>query len=172
MAHAPFGHSAWPGDSNRGDRVLDPVLSPKNVVGWGQRRVLTSSELRDTATALQGPLTTELPSWLVAARAAESKKAKDLLVLDLREVTSFTDYFVICTSANPRQGQAIADEIGRQLKELGELPISAEGYDSAEWILLDYGDFLVHILSGEARSYYDLERLWRHAKTVNLESPR
>jgi ribosome-associated protein len=172
MAQAPFGHSAWPEDSNRGDRVLDPVLSPKNVVGWGQRRVLTSSELRDTATALQGPLTTELPSWLVAARAAESKKAKDLLVLDLREVTSFTDYFVICTSANPRQGQAIADEIGKQLKELGELPISAEGYDSAEWILLDYGDFLVHILSGAARSYYDLERLWRHAMTVNLKSPR
>ncbi|HXR76459.1 MAG TPA: ribosome silencing factor [Bryobacteraceae bacterium] len=113
-----------------------------------------------------------MPNWLVAARAAESKKAKDLLVLDLREVTSFTDYFVICTSANPRQGQAIADEIGKQLKELGELPVSAEGYDPAEWILLDYGDFLVHILSTAARSYYDLERLWRHAKAVDLESLR
>jgi ribosome-associated protein len=113
-----------------------------------------------------------LPDWLVATRAAESKKAKDLLVLDLREVTSFTDYFVICTSANARQGQAIADEVGHRLKELGELPVSAEGYDAGEWILLDYGDFLVHILSSAARSYYDLERLWRHAKTVDLEPLR
>ena len=63
-------------------------------------------------------------------------------------------------------------EIGKQLKELGELPVSAEGYDPAEWILLDYGDFLVHILSTAARSYYDLERLWRHAKAVDLESLR
>ena len=93
-------------------------------------------------------------------------------MLDLREVTSFTDYFVICTSANARQGQAIADEVGHRLKELGELPVSAEGYDAGEWILLDYGDFLVHILSSAARSYYDLERLWRHAKTVDLEPLR
>jgi len=148
------------------------LLRATNVVGWGQGEVLTSSKLRDIIQGHQGPVTTELPNWLVAARAAESKKAKDLLVLDLREVTSFTDYFVICTSANPRQGQAIADEIGKQLKELGELPVSAEGYDPAEWILLDYGDFLVHILSTAARSYYDLERLWRHAKAVDLESLR
>lgn len=105
----------------------------------------------------------------MAARVAEEKKAKDILILDLREVTSFTDFFVICTSANPRQAQAIADEIGKQLKTLGELPISSEGYDSAEWVLLDYGDFLVHIFSEAARKYYDLERLWRPAKVVSLE---
>jgi ribosome-associated protein len=111
----------------------------------------------------------DLPSWLVAARAAESKKAKDLLVLDVREVTSFADFFVICTSANQRQGQAIADEIGKQLKEAGELPVSVEGYDAAEWILLDYGDFLVHVFSEKARSYYELERLWRHGKHIDVE---
>ena len=105
----------------------------------------------------------------MAARVAEEKKAKDILILDLREVTSFTDFFVICTSANPRQAQAIADEIGKQLKTLGELPISSEGYDSGEWVLLDYGDFLVHIFSEAARKYYDLERLWRPAKVVSLE---
>lgn len=76
---------------------------------------------------------------------------------------------MICTSANPRQAQAIADEIGKQLKTLGELPISSEGYDTGEWVLLDYGDFLVHIFSETARSYYDLERLWRHARVVSLE---
>lgn len=106
---------------------------------------------------------------MMAARVAESKKAKDLLVLDLREVTSFTDYFVLCTSASSRQGQAIADEIGKRLKEMGELPVSTEGYDRAEWILLDYGDFLVHIFSEAARSYYELERLWRHARATPLD---
>ena len=89
-------------------------------------------------------------------------------MLDLREVTSFTDFFIICTSANQRQGQAIADEIGKQLKSIGELPVSSEGYDQAEWILLDYGDFIVHIFSESARSYYDLERLWRDAKLISF----
>lgn len=110
----------------------------------------------------------DTPNWLVAAQAAESKKAADLRVLALREITSFTDYFVICTSGNPRQGHAIADEIGRQLKQMGEVPVSVEGFDSGEWILMDYGDFIVHIFSAAARSYYDLERLWRHATLVPL----
>lgn len=108
------------------------------------------------------------PNWLVAARAAESKKAKDLLILDFRGVTSFTDFFIICTSTSQRQGQAIADEIGKQLKQMGELPVSVEGYDAGEWVLLDYGDFVVHIFSESARAYYQLERLWQQAKTVKL----
>jgi ribosome-associated protein len=62
----------------------------------------------------------------------------------------------------------VADEIGKQLKETGELPISLEGYDAAEWILMDYGDFIVHVFSEAARAYYDLERLWRHAKHIDL----
>lgn len=103
---------------------------------------------------------------MVAVEAAESKKAINLIVLDLREVTSFTDYFVICSSANPKQAQAIADEVGKRLKGIGELPVSVEGYESAEWVLMDYGDFLVHVFSDTARHYYDLERLWRHASRV------
>ena len=104
----------------------------------------------------------------MAAKAAECKKASDIRVLDLREVTSFTDYFVICTAANPRQGHAISDEIHKQLKDTGELPVSVEGYEQADWVLMDYGDFIVHIFSETARSYYDLERLWRHAKAMDL----
>ena len=107
-------------------------------------------------------------SWLIAVRAAESKKATDIRVLDLTGITSFTDYFVICTGSNPKQIQAIADEIGLTLKEFGELPHSLEGYKQAEWILADYGDFLVHIFSEKARAYYDLERLWRNAKDVAI----
>src|SRR5205823_14517978 len=110
---------------------------------------------------------TETP-WLTAVRAAESKKASDIKVLDLTGITSFTDYFVLCTGSNPKQIQAIADEIGQKLKEAGELPQSIEGYNQAEWILADYGDFLVHVFSEKARDYYDLERLWRSAKDVSI----
>ena len=81
------------------------------------------------------------PPWLIAARAAESKKATDIRVLDLREVTSFADFFVVCTGSNPKQIQAITEEIGRQLDERGEYPVSVEGFENAEWVLADYGDY-------------------------------
>jgi ribosome-associated protein len=108
--------------------------------------------------------------WLAAVHAAEDKQARDIRVLDLREITSFADYFVICTGANTRQIQTIADEIEQRLKKLGERPISIEGYDVAEWVLMDYGDYLIHIFSEKTRQYYDLERLWRDAKIVEWES--
>ncbi len=106
--------------------------------------------------------------WLEAVRAAEEKQAHNVKVLDLRDVTTFADYFVILSGTNTRQIQAIADEVHQHLKKLGETPNSMEGYDNAEWILMDYGDYLVHIFSDKARLYYDLERLWRDAKTVEL----
>lgn len=81
-------------------------------------------------------------------------------------MTSFTDFFVVCSGANARQIQAIADEVNQQLKKAGELPLSVEGYKNAEWVLADYGDFVVNIFSEKARAYYDLERLWRDGKTV------
>ncbi len=92
-------------------------------------------------------------------------------ILDLREITSFTDFFVLCSVSNPRQGHAVCDEVEKELKLTGELPVSIEGYDAAEWILMDYGDFLVHIFSEKARAYYDLERLWRHAKAIESPQP-
>ena len=108
------------------------------------------------------------PPWLTAVRAAESKKATDIQVLDLREVTSFADFFVVCTGSNPKQIQAICEEIGLQLDQRGERPVSVEGFKNAEWVLADYGDYLVHVFSAKARAYYDLERLWRHAKVVTI----
>lgn len=77
---------------------------------------------------------------------------------------------MICSVSNARQGQAVCDEVEKQLKAIGERAVSIEGYDTAEWILMDYGDFLVHIFSETARAYYDLERLWRHASTVELSN--
>ena len=90
-------------------------------------------------------------------------------MLDLTGITSFADYFVICTGANQRQIQAISDEVHLQLKrQAGELPISVEGYEQGEWVLADYGDLLVHIFSPKSRDYYDLERLWRSAKPIGI----
>lgn len=125
----------------------------------------TARKPRLTATAETQP---HIEPWLAAVRAAESKQAHDIKVLDLRGVTSFADYFIVCHGANSKQNQAIADEIGLQLKEAGEMPSSVEGYDQAEWVLLDYGDYIVHIFSQKARDYYDLERLWRAAKLVEI----
>jgi ribosome-associated protein len=106
---------------------------------------------------------------MMAVRAAESKKAADIKVLDLTGITSFTDYFVLCTGANSPQVQAISDEITLRLKDRGELPLSVEGYNQAEWVLIDYGDFLVHVFSPKSREYYALERLWRNAKVLDFE---
>ncbi|HEY1755575.1 MAG TPA: ribosome silencing factor [Bryobacteraceae bacterium] len=104
--------------------------------------------------------------WKEAVKAADAKQAKDVRILDLRDVTSFADYFVICSGTNSRQCQAIADGIQMHLKTLGEQANNIEGYKNAEWVLMDYGDYLVHVFSEKARAYYDLERLWRDAKTV------
>ncbi|WP_202901628.1 ribosome silencing factor [Bryobacter aggregatus] len=106
------------------------------------------------------------PEILAACRAAESKKALDLKILDLRNISSFTDYFLLCSGSNIRQNQAISDEIAKQLLELGLKATSVEGYGSANWILMDFGDFIVHIFSEESRGYYDLERLWGVAPAV------
>ncbi len=109
-----------------------------------------------------------MENWAAAARAAESKKALNVHALDLREVATFADYFLVCHGTNPRQIQAIGDAIGEELVKIGERPASIEGYENAEWILMDYGDLVVHIFSEKAREYYALERLWRHAKDVAI----
>src|SRR5512146_1799940 len=102
-----------------------------------------------------------------AVAACEDKKADRLSVLELEKNSgAFTDYFVICSGTNPRQLQAISDEVELRLKNLGLYPKSVEGYRQAEWVLLDYVDFVVHVFSQKARDFYDLERLWKSAKKV------
>ena len=101
-------------------------------------------------------------------RAAQSKKATDIKVLDLTAVTTFTDFFLICNGANAKQMQAITDEIALQLKKIGERPTSVEGYDQGDWVLSDYSDLIVHVFSENARAFYDLDRLWRQGKVVEL----
>lgn len=103
----------------------------------------------------------------LSVQAIESKKGEDLVILEMdRNAGAFTDYFVLCTGTNPRQVQAISDEIERELAQAGVRPNSLEGYNQAEWVLLDYVDFVVHIFSERARKFYDLERLWKSAKRL------
>lgn len=108
------------------------------------------------------------PRVLLALQSAADKKAINMVVLDLREIASFTDYFIITSGANERQVQAIADEVYERLKHEGSPAARIEGYKTAEWVLLDYGDFVVHVFDEKARSFYDLERLWRESKKVEL----
>ena len=109
--------------------------------------------------------------WL-AVEAARDKKAKQIVLLELRQVAGFTDYFLICTSTSSRQAQAISDEVDRQLSLAGLQAAHIEGYNHAEWILLDCVDFVVHIFSEKAREFYDLERLWRTAPRLPVEGER
>ncbi len=130
----------------------------------------TITDLIDTEAFEENEEETEFqePGWVIAVQGAREKQAQDILVLDLSGVTTFTDHFVICCGTNPRQNQAITDEIHFQLKKRGEIPHSIEGYEQGEWILSDYGDFLVHVFSPKSREYYSLERLWREGKPVEL----
>ena len=110
-----------------------------------------------------------LPPLEGALEAARSKKAQGITVLDLEGVADFTDYFLVCSGANARQVQTISDEIERRLKQDGLYPAHVEGYNHAEWVLLDYVDFVVHIFSERARGFYDLDRLWRTARRVPID---
>jgi len=111
---------------------------------------------------------TELKQQINEAIAAcEEKQAQELTILELEQGSgAFTDYFVMCTGTNPRQIQTIADAVDERLEQIGLRTTHREGYKQAEWVLLDYVDFVVHIFSEKARHFYDLERLWKSAKRV------
>src|SRR5512139_3619857 len=104
----------------------------------------------------------------IAVSAADDKKAHDLVALDISEIASFASYFLLCTGDSSRQMQAIADEVEKQLKAKGIRPAHVEGYQNSEWIVLDYLEMVVHIFSKTARAYYDLERLWRDGKKLDI----
>lgn len=122
-----------------------------------------------TVTETRTPFSELDENIRLAIACANDKKAVNTVVLDLREIASFTEFFVITGGTNQRQVQAIADEIQEQLKkQLASRPIRIEGYNTAEWILLDYGDFIAHVFDQKSREFYDLERLWRDARKVEI----
>jgi ribosome-associated protein len=108
------------------------------------------------------------PRALAIARAGLDKKAEDVLVLDVRGLTSYADYFVIMTAESDRQAGAIADHVEETMKAQGATKVGVEGYESGRWILVDYGDVVAHVLSREARGFYDLEGLWADAPRVQV----
>ena len=108
-----------------------------------------------------------------AARIADDNRAKDILLLDLRQATPLIDFFVIASANSRRQAYAIASEIDQELKKLGEAKLGMEGAEEGRWILVDYGDFVVHIFSEDARTYYALEEIWGDApRASNVCEPR
>ena len=123
------------------------------------------SKTTSTRATTQPNLPDELAS---VAQAAADKKATAMVLLDLRKAQAFTDHFFICTGQNARQVKAIADAIEAALAELGLKPAHVEGYAQADWILLDYFTFVVHVFSPELRRFYDLERLWGSAERTEL----
>jgi ribosome-associated protein len=107
-----------------------------------------------------------------AVRAAEDKKAIDVVVLDLRRAAGFTDFFVITSGTNSRQVRAIADAVMEVLAKENVKPAHVEGYDRSEWVLIDYFDFIVHVFAPETRMFYGLERLWGNAERIEVSPQR
>ena len=108
------------------------------------------------------------PSLQLTIEIAQDNKAQDICLLDMREVCSFTDYFLIFSGTSTRQIQSVSDSILEALKKSGAPPLHVEGYRAAEWVLIDFFDFVVHIFSRRAREFYDLERLWGTAPHIDL----
>ena len=126
---------------------------------------MSKSTTKRATAATRSPLPEEIAS---AVTAAAGRKATDIVVLDLRKAAAFTDYFVICTGQNARQIKAISDAVEETLAKRRVKPTHVEGYQRAEWVLLDYFDFVVHLFSEETRTFYGLERLWGSATPVDL----
>jgi ribosome-associated protein len=105
------------------------------------------------------------------ARLADDNRGKEILLLDLRAATSLVDYFVLITASSRRQAQAIASEIDAEMKRLGESKLGREGTEEGRWILIDYGDFVVHVFSEDARTYYALEDIWGDSLRIDWVDP-
>lgn len=105
----------------------------------------------------------------IAYQALEEKKAEDIRVINIEQVSVMADYFLIASGTNRNQTQAMADNVEEMLHKAGYQPRQTEGYQTANWILMDYGDIIVHIFDTENRLFYDLERIWRDGKAITLE---
>ena len=115
-----------------------------------------------------------ISSWdkaLLLTRFALEKKARDLVVMEVRDVTSIADYFIICSGSSDRQVQSIAQGIEQNLSAAGQPPLSVEGIHRGHWVLMDFSDVIVHIFYEPVREFYDLEGLWGHAPRVELPEP-
>jgi ribosome-associated protein len=108
---------------------------------------------------------------LLAAETCDEKKAKEIVVLDVRKITSISDYFIVCSTSNERQARAIAESMRMKLKEMGKREMGVEGMEDGRWVLQDFGDIVLHIFHESQREFYDIEGLWADAKQVRWKTP-
>lgn len=135
-----------------------------------ERKTVAISTIGEHSQAAHSGRSLELAK--AAARTAAENRGRDIVILDMREVTPVFDYFVLATGTSRRQLHAMSEEIDHQLQdELGDRRLGLEGYQDSRWILLDYGDVIVHLFDSEAREYYGLEDLWCDARRVPVELP-
>jgi len=123
------------------------------------------------ARAVPDRVATALEHAKICARIASDNKAKDVLLLDLREITSLVDFFVIASASSRRQAVSMGYEIDAEMKKLDEYKLGIEGAEEGRWTLVDYGDFVVHLFSDEARAYYSLEDVWGDAPRIDWRAP-
>ena len=146
----------------------------KKTTGAPRRRVTQADVLGAPGAEPLAPMKTarrskKLPAEVTrAVQAALDKKAQDLVVLDLRNTPAFTDFFILCSGLNTRQVKAIADAVDETLRGLKLRSAHTEGYDRAEWVLMDYFNFVVHVFTPQTRAFYALERLWGDAEKIEI----
>ena len=109
---------------------------------------------------------------LLAAETCDEKKAKDIVILDVRKITSISDYFIVCSTSNERQARAIAEDLRLKMRDLGKRELGVEGIQEGRWVLQDFADIVLHIFHESQREFYDIEGLWADAKRVLWKKPR
>jgi ribosome-associated protein len=159
--------------TGRGTSRAKPALERKLPRKYGPRRKLPKSIGREAAPPVTRP-DASLPdpardTARSVAAAGLDKKAEDILVFDVRGLSSYTDYLVLMTADSDRQAGAIADHVDQSLKEAGHAKIAVEGYETGNWIIVDYGDVVTHVMGRETRAFYDLEGLWADAPRVEFK---
>ncbi|MDB5349620.1 MAG: iojap-like ribosome-associated protein [Planctomycetota bacterium] len=137
----------------------------------GRHEVQDAVPTNAVARTFPGRMEVALDHARICARIAEDNRAKDILVLDLRGATPLIDFFVIASASSRRQASSLAFEIDAEMKKLGEHKLGIEGAEEGRWTLIDYGDFIVHLFSDEARTYYGLEDIWGDAPKIEWQDP-
>jgi ribosome-associated protein len=168
---AATGRPAFKAGGAKGKKK--PALERKLPRKYGPRRKMPKSIGREAAPPVVAP-DVNLPdpsrdTALAVARAGLEKKAEDIIVFDVRGLSSYADYLVLLTADSDRQAGAIADHVDQQLKEAGHSKIAVEGYETGNWIIVDYGDVVTHVMGRETRTFYDLEGLWADAPRIEVK---
>jgi ribosome-associated protein len=155
-----------------GSPALDPAPKRRSRNHHARATQVTQDDVPHHATERREPrrAALALDRARACARIADDNRGKDILLLDLRQTTPLVDFFVIVTAVSRRQGNAIASEIDQAMKKQGEAKLGLEGSEEGHWILIDYGDFVVHIFSPEDRLYYSLEEIWGDAPQLDWQS--